>query len=274
MSGDCCQLNRQQSQIPLTFFPTNFGYNEGNLAVNTLTNGVAGVLNIGLDGQGLTSTPNFTVSPASVSFTPQTIGGSSVSQLVTITNTSGGPVSLISFNVPAEPFQVTDPPGTGTLAAGASVSFHVTFNPPGTSGNFPHLFGGLITLTTSAGDVGVPLSGSAATPPNLSLSTTVLHLAKVAVGRTSTASITLQNASGLNTASAKVVPPTSPFTLHTPLRVGQTILGNSRQTVTVRFQTTKVGHATSTFALQATGEGAELVVEITGTGLPAKKDKF
>jgi hypothetical protein len=151
----------QTITVPVTFTPNAIGALSGTLTANNT--GPTAV--VSLSGQGLGTTTPLSASPASVDFGTQPIGGPAVSQIVTFTNVSSNPVAITGFTAPALPFTVPTPLGNVTLNHGDTVSFTVIFSPPGSSGNFVHVFDGVATLITNAGNLGVPVTGSALPPP-------------------------------------------------------------------------------------------------------------
>jgi len=150
----------QSITVPVTFTPVNLGSNLGTLTANITDD----TTRLNLSGQGLSSTATLSATPDAVNFNLQPVGGSPVSVPVTFTNTSTVPIVITGFSLPTLPFAVADPPTVGTLGAGDTVTFHVTFSPPGTSGDFVHVFDSVATLDTSVGSFGVGISGTAAPP--------------------------------------------------------------------------------------------------------------
>lgn len=147
----------QSITVPVTFTPVNLGSNLGTLTANI----TGDTTRLNLSGQGLTSTATLSATPDAVNFKLQPVGGPAVSVPVTFTNISADPIAITGFSTPTLPFSVTDPPTNGTLGAGDTVTFNVTFSPPGTSGDFAHVFNSVATLDTNVGDFGLGISGSA-----------------------------------------------------------------------------------------------------------------
>ncbi|HTS13041.1 MAG TPA: choice-of-anchor D domain-containing protein [Candidatus Limnocylindrales bacterium] len=116
--------------IGMIFTPTTFGSESATLPIAyTAGSNAQAVQNISMTGTG-TGTPNFTLTPAGLTFGGQLITTTSASQPATLTNTGTTAIS-ISIAVSAG-FGETDncPTGSGqTLAGGASCTINVTFTP-------------------------------------------------------------------------------------------------------------------------------------------------
>ncbi|HVA99859.1 MAG TPA: choice-of-anchor D domain-containing protein [Acidimicrobiales bacterium] len=259
----------QSITVPVTFTPDAAGGLSGTLTANA-TGGPTAV--VSLSGQGLSATTPIKASPASVDFSSQPIGGTSVSQLVTFTNVSLNPVVITGFTPPVLPFSVATPPvasgTTVTLNPGDSSSFAVTFAPPGSSGNFDHVFGGVVTLITNAGDFGVPLSGSAAPPAQINIDPTVLSFGSVQVG--STASLTF-NVGNLGseplTITTSTPPATNGFSALTSLP--SSFAADTSVQEAVQFAPASTGSVSSTWIIEGNDGSGVQTVTLTGTGVAA-----
>ena len=151
---------------------------------------------VALSDQGLSSTSPLSAAPATLDFSSQPIDGPMVNQSVTFTNVSASAVTITGFSDPALPFAVPNPPANATINPGAKVSFTVDFTPPGSSGDFDHVYGGVVALETSSGNFGVPLSGSANPPAQINIAPTQLSFGDVAVGSTATINFEVSDLGG------------------------------------------------------------------------------
>ncbi len=79
----------QSVSVPITFTPNALGDNPGSLTANA----TSGAAELTLDGQGVTPTSTFSISPSDVAFEPQLIAGPPTSIGVTFTNTSGSAIT-------------------------------------------------------------------------------------------------------------------------------------------------------------------------------------
>ncbi len=100
--------------------------------------------------------PNAVLSAASIAFGSHAFGGAVVSKAVTLSNSGGGPLAITAValsGVNASDFTLTNSCG-GTVAAGASCSISMAFN--------PHGFGlrrATLTISDSAGSQTVSVAG-------------------------------------------------------------------------------------------------------------------
>jgi Abnormal spindle-like microcephaly-assoc'd, ASPM-SPD-2-Hydin len=138
----------------VTFTPSNTGTIKGAAALATSGAGSPQVIDV----SGKAVVP-VAAAPASLTFAAQTVGTTSAPQAVTLTNSSGGTLSISSI-VASGDFSAA-PSGTkpcgATVAAGAKCTFSVTFTPNATGAT-----GGAATVTHSAplGPAIVKLTGT------------------------------------------------------------------------------------------------------------------
>jgi hypothetical protein len=256
----------QTITVPITFTPNAIGALSGTLTANNT--GPTAVVT--LSGQGLSASSLLTATPTSANFTIQPIGGPVVHQVVTFKNVSANPVAITGFTAPVLPFTVSNPPSNATLNPGNTLSFTVNFSPPGSSGNFVHVFSGVATLITNAGNFGVPVSGSAAPPAQINIVPTTLSFGNVQVGSTASLTFNVGNQGGLPlTITSSTPPATNGFSALTTLASGTVFAANTSVQETVQFAPTSTGPVSSTWILQGNdGSGAQSVT-MTGTGVAA-----
>jgi hypothetical protein len=260
----------QTISVPVTFTPNAIGGLSGSLTANLS----AGTATVSLTGQGLSATEPLnaseplSTSPGSAAFSDQPIGGTMVSQPVTFTNVSLSNVSVTGFSAPALPFAVPDPPANQTINPGGTLTFTVDFSPPGSSGNFEHVFGGVATLVTNDGNFGVPVSGAADPPAQININPTTLNFGDVTVGSSSTLNFDVGDQGGFALTITQSTPPaTSGFTALTTLASGVTIDGNTSNQETVQFAPTSPGPVSATWILEGNDGSGPQTVTITGTGV-------
>jgi trimeric autotransporter adhesin len=137
--GSSCSVT--PCQISVTFAPTaantatgSDGTSYGNVLVTDLLSGQGAV--ISLSGIWLPPPPpttTATISPGLLSFNPQAVGTTSMTQIITITNTGNQPlinqISLIGNN--PQDYILTNP-CPGTIAVGGSCNLTVAFSPTAT----------------------------------------------------------------------------------------------------------------------------------------------
>jgi len=256
----------QTITVPVTFAPNAIGGLSGSLTADV----TGATVTVALSGQGLSSTSPLSAAPATLDFSSQPIDGPMVNQSVTFTNVSASAVTITGFSDPALPFAVPNPPANATINPGAKVSFTVDFTPPGSSGDFDHVYGGVVTLETSSGNFGVPLSGSANPPAQINIAPTQLSFGDVAVGSTATINFEVSDLGGEPLIITTSTPPSvNGFAASTILADGTTIPANTSLQETVQFSPTALGAASATWILEGNdGSGAQTVT-MSGTGIAA-----
>jgi uncharacterized repeat protein (TIGR02543 family) len=261
----------QSITVPITFTPNAVGALTGSLTANE-TSGTAAVT---LSGQGLSATQTISASPSAVDFGNLTIGGPTVSLPASFTNVSASSVTITGFSSPALPFDVPNPPANGTLGPGATVHFTVDFTPPGSSGNFDHVFGGVATLETNAGNFGMPLSGSAAPAALINIVPSTLSFGNVPLGSSATLSFDVGNEGAQTLTITQSTPPTTNgFTATSSLPVNTQINANTSVQESVQFTPASRGPVSATWLLEGNDASGLQTVTITGTGVTASTDNY
>ena len=172
VSGSC--------SVNVTFNPTAMGVASGTLSLVT----AAGTQTVSLSGTGLLAVPSLSVS--SLGFTA-TVGSSSVSQLVTLSNNGNAALSLSATSISGA-FSVGSTTCSASLGAGANCGYNVIFSP-----SVMGAASGTLTIPTGAGNQTVSLTGTGM-QTSASVSSTSLNFTGTTVGTTSAAqTITLTN---------------------------------------------------------------------------------
>jgi hypothetical protein len=113
--------------LSVTFMPTGIGAIKGAVAIATSGGAVSPQI-VGLSGTGEIPV---TLAPTSLTFSTQAIGTTSAPKTVTLTNNSGGTLTI--SNIVASGDYAASPSGTvpcgATVAAAATCTFSVTFTP-------------------------------------------------------------------------------------------------------------------------------------------------
>jgi len=264
--------------VPVTFTPNVLGANAGQLTLNA----TGAATNISLIGQGLTSTATLTLSPDEVDFGLQPIAGSTVSTSDTFTNISSSQIVITSFKVPVLPFAVTNPPTTPlTLQpngqVGDSLTINVTFDPPGSSGDFVHVFNSVATLNTTIGgeseQFGVAIQGTATPPAQITTIPNSLDFGDVDVGAASSMSFDLGDQGGFPLTITQSSPPstggfsplTNPFTQLAG--ASDVIAPNTSIVETVQFAPTSAGPVSATWLIEGSDGNGLQTVTLTGVGV-------
>jgi Abnormal spindle-like microcephaly-assoc'd, ASPM-SPD-2-Hydin len=141
--------------ISVTFTASQFGPRSASITITDST--VGSPHSVSVNGIGLTSGPNATLSAASLTFAIQLVGTTSPAQSITLTNYGTTTLNITSITAtPTTNFAETNTCAAG-LASGASCTISVTFTPSAT---------GSVTGTLSVTD------NAPGTPQTVSLSGT------------------------------------------------------------------------------------------------------
>jgi Bacterial lectin/PQQ-like domain/Abnormal spindle-like microcephaly-assoc'd, ASPM-SPD-2-Hydin len=247
----------QTIQVPLTFTPAEAGLVGGNLTAETS----GGNVSFAFSGMGQTASAQLTNTPPLVTFGGTAVGGH-LSGTATFRNIGGAPLTINAVDLPAAPFGATGVPAVGSqLAAGASVTINVTFDPT-SEGNFLDEIG----LETTGGDASVGLSGSAGQPGVLKVTGESNEFGGVALGGSATRSFTLTNTGGTNVTITKSKPPSGgAFEATTALPEGTTIAPGASVTETVAYKPTAPGYAAGAWTIN--GDDTTGLHEVTFKGM-------
>jgi Family of unknown function (DUF6519)/Abnormal spindle-like microcephaly-assoc'd, ASPM-SPD-2-Hydin len=154
----------QQCTISIRFEPTAPGTRPATLLVQTNASNIpGGILNIPLTGTGIAAIPAATVSPTSLSF-GIVLTNSSSTRVVTLTSTGTTALLITGIAIAgtaASSFSQSNTCG-GSLQSSQQCTITVVFR-PATIG----LLSATLQLTTNAGLISVPLSGTGEDPKNV-----------------------------------------------------------------------------------------------------------
>jgi hypothetical protein len=264
----------QSISVPVTFTPNAYGDNRGQLTANY----TGATTTITLDGQGVTSSITLDMSPNEVDFGLQPIAGSTVSTPVTFTNMTANPITVTGFSLPALPFTATNLPSTPATIepngqTGDSLTIDVNFAPPGSSGDFVHMFNSVftlkITITGNGQAYGLAIQGTAAPPAQITTIPNSLAFGDVDVGTTATMTFELGDQGGFPLTIISSTPPsTDGFSaLTNPLN--DVIAADTSMVETVQFAPTTTGPASSTWLLEGNDGNGVQTITITGIGVAA-----
>jgi hypothetical protein len=204
------------------------------------------------------------MSGSSVQF-PDTIAGSSsqatatltANQTLTVNSASSAPSTFVAGSpTPALP---------ATMHTGDTLSVPITFSPTSVA-----MASGTLTVSTSAGPVLIGLAGrGVSATPQLSITPTAISFGGIAVGQSTSQSVTVSNTGNQNLTIQSVSSPTSPFSLSGAPANGSTLTPGQSTLVTATFAPTAPGQYASSFTV--TSNGGTITVNLTGaSGAPAK----
>ena len=246
----------------VTFQPTATGIRAAALVATTS----AGTFSLSLSGVGQVSGPRLDAVPDAVVFDPTVIGRSSI-QAITVTNIGDAAATLTSVAVAGPPFSVTGAPPTGvSIAPGQSITVTVTFAPTA-SGTFH----ASVTFASSAGSIGVPLSGTTVEPGRLDVAPLELDFGQLRIGDSATQSFTASNGGGQRLTITRSKPPSTGvgFT-GSPFPEGTSLAAGESRTINVTFSPTGSGDQVDQRILNADGTQGTLTVTFRGSaaGVP------
>jgi iron transport multicopper oxidase len=253
------QLSAGQTiQVPLTFTPTQSGLLAGTLTAET----TQGNTSFSMSGTGQASGAQLSATPPLVNFGGTAVGGH-LTGTATFSNIGSASLTINAITMPVEPFGATGVPAVGsTIAAGASVTVNVTFDPK-TEGTF----GSEIAMETTGGSGSVKLSGSAGSPGVLKITSEKNEFGEVEVGKTANRSFTISNTGGTNVTISKSKPPVGgAFAATTSLAEGTTIAPGASVTETVAFSPTAAGPTSGVWLINGDDNTGLHEVTFTGTG--------
>ena len=188
------------------------------------------------------------VTAAPLSFPTTTIGSS---RTQTLTLTANQPVTISGIASSSPQFSAGAPsaPLPATLAKGDTISVPVTFSPTQTGP-----VGGQVTVTTDAGSVSIPVSGTGqSASAQLAGSVPQLSLGGVAVGATLTGTVTFSNVGGQTLTIGSEHLPSPPFTATGAPAPQDKIPPGGSVTVDIAFTPTQVGQASDYIELDSSG---------------------
>lgn len=212
------------------------------------------------------STGSLTASPGSIAFGTVTIGSPATSK-VTLTNSSSSAVVISSLNLSNSTFSV-DGLGTlpATIAANATATLNVHFNPTGTGNATGQLVIDNNSLVSPS--ITLQLSGTGAQGAStLSINSSTVAFGNVAVGTPATQSVTLQSTGSLAvTVSAAKIAGTG-FTV-SGATFPLTLNPSQSATLSVQFEPTVTGAATGTLTITSnSSSNSSAALALSGTGV-------
>jgi hypothetical protein len=203
--------------------------------------------------------PAVTLSPTSLAFGNQVVGGTKAAKTITMTN-SGGAVLNISSIVASGDFAVSSTTCGSTLAAGTHCAIKVTFTPTQLGART-----GAITITDNAPNSPqtVPLSGTGTAPVKLTPASKTFPA--TAVGSSSVAKVfTLANKQKVALTGISIGT-TGDFGVTTST-CSSTLAAQSSCTISVVFTPTQTGTRTGTLQVSDNAVGSPQTSSLTGTG--------
>jgi hypothetical protein len=217
---------------------------------------------VGLSGTGVTAA-TLAASPTSIGFGSVQVGNTQ-SQSERLTNSGGSVLHIATATVTGAGFATSGLNVPTTLNAGQSLTFTVTFTP--SSGGAAN---GSLTLTAdgSVPNLTVALSGTGATPGQLSVSPATANFGSVTVGANQKQSGSL-TASGASVTVTSVSSSNPEFTL-TGLPLPVTVAAGQTAPFTWTFAPQASGAASATITFTSNAANPPVTAALTGTGTAA-----
>ena len=279
-SGDFAQTNTCGTQvaagancvISVTFTPTTAGARTGKVALTT--DAASSPDDVSLTGAGvLVTTPQLTITPASLTFADQTVGSQSTAQVATLKNTGNGVMQLKSIVLGgshAADFSLTETCGA-TLAPSAMCTVSVVFKP--TTAGSPSAS---VNIASDAGDGSdsIPITGKgisvSAGTPILSIPTVALNFETTKAGLVSAElEITLKNVGTADLKLGKInIQKGDHFTLTTNTCTA-TLAPAMSCTIRVKFMPKTSGEHVDNLEVSNDSDGITELVELKGQAAAA-----
>lgn len=252
--------------VQVAFKPTMVGGRTGTLTVFTTTTGVESVT-ASLSGTGVAPAA-FSASPLQFSFPVVLVGQSSQAQIITVKNTGGAAAASTTLTVNSNQFAITNNNCPSSLAAGASCTAGVIFQPTVNGAQSASLS---VTSPWVVNPASVALTGTGGTPAALSPLPGLLTFSSTGVGVTSSPqTVTITNP-GVLAAAGVTLTAAAPFQLVNNTCTA-TLAAQANCTTGVVFAPTSAGSQQGTLTLSGTsgsGVSAEplsTTVALAGTG--------
>jgi hypothetical protein len=225
----------------------------GILTVNG-TNGASLVVSL----NGTVAIAPATLSPTSLSFTSQIVGTTSTAQSVVLTNPGNFTMAITSITA-SQQFSESDNCGA-SLAAGASCTIHVTFQPT-SAGNVS----GTLTVTDNAANSpqSVTLNGTGLAPAAVSFSPSSLSFSTPLGTSSPSQTITITNTGGA-TLGISGIAANQPFAILTSTCTGS-LAGGASCSVNIDFTPQTTSSVTGAFTITDDANGSPQSVPLTGT---------
>jgi len=213
-------------------------------------------------GTGVTAGA-LSVSPATLPFASQTVGTTSATQTVTISNTGGAALTVNSItNGNTIDFVLSAPATPLTINDGASQIFTVAFKPAASGAR-----SSTITVASTAGNATVSATGTGVTivtQPVLSVSPSSLTFANVKVSTTVSQTVTISNTGNAPLNITNITKAGSAAFSFSPASFAS-IAAGANATLTVTYSPAVVG--TDTGSITITSDGGNATVNLAGSAV-------
>ncbi len=254
-------LNAGQTiQIPITFTPTTPGIVSATLKLTTS----GGSISFGLSGNGVSATADLIVTPNPLDFGPVAIGNPAITTSETYTNVGATPLTITGISTPKLPFSISgQPTGNLTLPPNGNFTISVGFAPTKSI-----TYTGSIVVTSTAGTVTLPLTGSGTPRQKMVITPKQNKFGNVPVGKTATITFTVANTGGSPLTITRSKPPIlGPFVATTNLAEGTTIAPGAQVVETVTFTPTSKKEFKDVWSINSDDGRGVATVSFSGFGV-------
>ena len=255
--------NGASCTISASFSPSAAGSRNATLTVNSS----AGAKTVALSGTGSVVSPGVLSMPAAYAFAAQTVGSPSAPHSFTLTNTGGSAVTISSLaSSNAAEFPISGSTCAGSVSAGASCSFNVTFTPTAAGARSTSI---AVTSSGVGSPQSVAVSGTGtavATPGVLSVPAAYAFGSQTIGVASAPQAFTLTNTGGTTvTISSVASSNTAEFPISSSSCNGSIAPGASCS-FSVTFAPTAAGARASSVGIVSTGTGSPQTISLTGAG--------
>lgn len=224
--------------------------------------GLTGASKPGSGSQGASGSAAVSIEPSSIKFGSVSLGGKA-SQSVTISNQGGSDITITQASTTAAGVTVSGISLPLTLAAGKQSTFDVVFSP-----KTPGALSGSISVMSNASSTPstVSLSGTAmAATALLTTSAPGLNFGSVALGKSSTLSVTLTNAGNSDITISKVSVSGARYA-ESGVSVGLILSPGQSATLDATFSPLAAGSASGSVTVASNATNSPATISLSGDG--------
>jgi hypothetical protein len=248
--------------ITFTYSPTSATADNATYAVT----GAGATSNISLSGTGVAAgVANLAANPATLSFGSVTVGSTSGSQTITVTNGGGAQATGVSVTSGSAKFAVIANTCGATLNASASCTFGVAYTPNSVGADNASVT--IAYAGASSVVVAVSGTGTAAATATLTAAPPLVAFGNVTVGATGgPTTVTVTNTGGAAASSVSFANSNAARFALSANTCGATIGAGASCTLKVAYSPVVAGADSATVTVSYSGGGA-LAISLTGTGV-------
>jgi len=247
------------------FQPTTTGTASASISISS--NATSTPLTVSLTGTGVTaSTPAISVTPTVVSFGNLTVK-TSASQTVKLSNTGSADLAISQATLAGTGFSMSGLTEPMTVAAGASTSFTVSFQPTVTGAA-----SGSISIVSNASPsplvVSLTGTGVAATAPAISVTPSSVAFGNLTVKTSASQTLKISNTGTADLSISQASVSGTGFGM-SGLTAPVTVAAGASMNFTVSFQPAAAGTVSGSISISSNAGSSPLSIPLTGTGVAA-----